>query len=219
MIDQLIEWDTQFLLFLNSYNNLFLDPVIKDLSGRWIWIPTYAAIAFLFWKKYGWKRALILILAVGAAVALSDFTTAKIIRPYFERLRPANLENPISAFVHIVENYRGGRYGFPSCHASNSFALAMASSLILKDRYYSCFIFIWALFQCYSRIYLGVHYPGDLLFGALIGSLFGCLLYAFIRKYSLYPQGEIWHGLPAIAVAIITVIFADVSQLISILSQ
>ncbi len=205
MIDQLLHWDTQFLLFLNDFHHAFADPIVKELSGKWIWIPMYISIAGLVWRRFGWKNALILILAVGAALAITDYSCAKLIRPFFERLRPANTENPISAWVHIVENYRGGRYGFPSCHAANSFALATSTSLMLKVRWYTWFIFIWALFQCYTRVYLGVHYPGDLLVGACVGSMWGFLAYYFTRRYSRVYLSAIWKGLPAIFICVLTV--------------
>ncbi|MCC8119533.1 MAG: phosphatase PAP2 family protein [Bacteroidales bacterium] len=206
MIDQLLEWDTQFLLFLNNFNHVFADPIMKELSGKWIWVPMYLGIAFLFWRRFGWKRALILIFAVGAAVALADSCSAKVIRPFFERMRPANIDNPISALVHIVENYRGGKYGFPSCHAANSFALAMSSALMLRVRWYSWFIFIWALFQCYTRVYLGVHYPGDLLVGACVGSFFGWLAWHCTRRFSNRYLSAVWKGLPVIFICLLTVL-------------
>ena len=93
----------------------------------------------------------------------------------FERLRPSNLSNPLSELTHIVNGYRGGSYGFPSCHAANSFALAVFAATMLRQRSFTIFILLWAVINCYSRVYLGVHYPGDLLVGAIIGSLIGYL--------------------------------------------
>lgn len=146
----------------------------------------YITIAACIIWKYGWKRGLILVAACGLAVGLADFTTAKIIRPFFERLRPANIENPISAFVQIVNDYRGGAFGFPSCHATNTFALSTSSALMLNWKKYTIFIFIWTVLQCYSRIYLGVHYPGDLAAGMLIGIAWGVAAY-FAAQRSLKP--------------------------------
>ena len=95
-----------------------------------------------------------------------------------------NLDNPLSAMVHVVDGYRGGSYGFPSCHAANSFAFAAAVALIVRSRRCSLFVFGWAVLNSYSRIYLGVHYPGDLFCGAVIGIIAG----AFVLLVGMHPR-------------------------------
>lgn len=184
MIDYLIDIDTQLLLWLNSMNAEILDPIVKQFSGKAIWIPLYAAIAAIVIKANGWKRGLIIIAAIGVAVACADMACSKLIRPLAERMRPANPDNPISALVHIVDGYRGGRYGFPSCHASNTFALAAITSLMLRYKPYTALIYAWAVLQCYSRIYLGVHYPGDILVGAILGTGIGVGIYYAVKRYA-----------------------------------
>ncbi len=177
MIDFLVDIDTRAFLAINGLHADCMDQLMYVFSGRFIWIPLYVAIAWLLVRRLGWKRGLVAVAAIGIAAACSDFTCARLIRPVVERLRPANPDNPLSALVHIVNGYRGGAYGFPSCHATNTFALAVSSSLFMRWRPYAIFIFLWALAQCYSRIYLGVHYPGDILVGAAIGASYGLLLY------------------------------------------
>lgn len=206
MIDKIIEFDSNLLLWFNEMNTVFADPIMKDLSGRAIWIPFYVAIAGMFAWRYGWKRALILIIAIGLAVGLSDMVCARLIRPFFQRLRPAHLENPLSLLVHIVDGYRGGRYGFPSCHAANSFALAVSSSLLLRVKNYSVFILFWALLMCYTRMYLGVHYPGDLIVGAAVGSLFGFLAYLCAARYTDKPHSAILRAWPAVGIGCATIV-------------
>lgn len=175
-MDFLINIDTDIFLFFNRLHCDMLDPFMKTFSGRFVWIPMYAALLFMVVKMFTARQALAIVFMVAAVIALTDQACATLIRPYFERLRPSNLDNPLSALTHIVGNYRGGSYGFPSCHAANSFALATFMALLFRSARFRTAIFIWATFNSYSRIYLGVHYPGDLLVGALIGSLIavGC---------------------------------------------
>lgn len=181
MIDFLIDTDTRIFLFFNSLHHPLLDTFMYCFSSRFIWVPLYLATFLMIMRYYGWKAGLTLFGFTVAAVALSDQACATFIRPAIERLRPANPDNPISDLVHIVNNYRGGSYGFPSCHAANTFAFATIMTLALPTRRLLVFLFGWALLNCYSRIYLGVHYPGDLIVGALIGSAAGILCYGFFR--------------------------------------
>ena len=117
-------------------------------------------------------------------------TGATLIRPYVERLRPSNLENPISDMVHIVNGRRGGRYGFPSCHAANTFGLAFFIWFLFRKRWLTVFMMGWALLTCYSRIYLGVHYPGDLIVGTLIGLFAAYIVYRLFLKVSGHKTME-----------------------------
>lgn len=180
-MDFLINLDTDIFLYFNEIHSPFWDKFMWLFSGKFIWVPMYLAFLIVFFKDYGWRRAVILVLAMALAVTLADQLCGNYLRYYFTRLRPANPDNPISQLVHIVEGYRGGAYGFPSCHAANSFALAAFSALLFKKKRFVVFIFLWAVMNAYSRIYLGVHYPGDLLVGAIIGALSGTLFYYVAR--------------------------------------
>lgn len=182
MIDYLIELDTSLFLRLNSFHSPFWDIFMMIFSGKFIWTGLYAALLYEIWRTFGWRSLILVFVATIAAVFVADQVTASILRPFFERLRPAHPENPISEMVHIVDGYRGGRYGFPSCHAANSFALASLMILIFKRLPFTLFIIGWALLNCYSRVYLGVHYPGDLLVGIIIGCLTGVLIYLPLRS-------------------------------------
>lgn len=206
MIDQLTSLDTQIFLALNGLHSVFLDPAMLIFTGRAIWIPLYVAIAYVVVRRFGLWRGLLLVALIGAAVGLSDFICAQAIRPHVARLRPANPDGPLAGMVHIVNGYRSGGHSFPSCHAANTFALAVGSTIILRSRPYAIFIFIWAALQCYSRIYLGVHYPFDILAGAIVGSaiaLAACLPARRLAKEPAYPMHGPW---VAIAVGIATII-------------
>lgn len=132
------------------------------------------------------------------------------------RLRPSNPENPLSEMVHIVGGYRGGSYGFPSCHAANSFALASFLILLFANRKLSLFIFAWAVLNSYSRVYLGVHYPGDLLVGAIIGTAAG-LAMAFAAGY-VADRVDRPHLKPSVNTGVVTSVGAFTVAVIAVVS-
>ena len=174
--------DARLLLIVNGAHSPFFDSVMWCISGRWIWVPFYAVLAYLLFRRMSWKRASICLVTIGLINLAADQTCATLIRPEIGRLRPANLNNPLSSFVHVVNGYRGGRYGFPSCHAANTFALAVFMSLVIRHKWFTVMMFSWAFVVSYSRMYLGVHYFGDLFCGATIGSLFAVLFY-YLQNY------------------------------------
>lgn len=177
ILEYLNQIDSSIFLFFNGMHTPFLDRFMMLFTGRFIWVPMYAAILIVLLRTYGIKSAGIYVLGIALAITLTDQTCATLIRPMVERLRPSNLENPLSALTIIVDDYRGGSYGFPSCHSANSFALATFLAFLFPRRRMLVLIFGWAILNSYTRLYLGVHYPGDLLVGAVIGSGFGYLCY------------------------------------------
>lgn len=174
--------DARLLLIVNGAHSPFFDSVMWCISGRWVWVPFYAVLAYLLFRRMSWKRASLCLVTIGLIILAADQTCATLIRPEIGRLRPANLNNPLSSFVHVVNGYRGGRYGFPSCHAANTFALAVFMSLVIRHKWFTVMMFSWAFIVSYSRMYLGVHYFGDLFCGATIGSLFAVLFY-YLQNY------------------------------------
>lgn len=141
----------------------------------------YAALVYVLFRNLSWRVALACLVGVALTITFADQIGASVIRPWVERLRPANLENPLSEYVHIVNGYRGGSYGFPSCHAANTFGLTFYLMFLIRRRGFTLFMCAWALLTCYSRSYLGVHYPGDLLAGALLGLCGAALMYGLFR--------------------------------------
>ncbi len=181
MLDFLVDIDTKLFLFFNGLHNHFFDYFMMAFTGRFNWIPMYVVIFFMIYLRFNWRVASVYVVATGLAILMTDQLCATVIRPVVERLRPANIENPLSEFVHIFRGYRGGTYGFPSCHAANSFCLAILLSLLISERRFSIVIFTWAFFHSYSRLYLGVHYPGDLIVGAILGGSVSLLFYVLLK--------------------------------------
>lgn len=177
----LVDIDTDIFLWINSHHSSAIDLFMFWISTRIVWIPLYLSMLYAVFLSYGWRSMIIMGICAAIAVAAADQLSASILRPAFERLRPAHPDNPISSLVHVVNDYRGGRYGFPSCHASNTFAAATLTSLIFRRLRFTLAIFFWALTVSYSRLYLGVHYPGDILAGSIIGYACGTGAYVLAR--------------------------------------
>lgn len=184
MLETLQQADQQLLLFLNSFHTSFWDSFMWIFTAKLTWVPMYAAILYVLCKNFNPYICLFTLVAFTLTIVYADQICATLIRPLAERMRPSNPNNPISELVHLVNGKRGGRYGFPSCHASNSFGLAFFVMLLFKNRWLTLFIMLWATINCYSRIYIGVHYPGDLLAGLLVG-LSGALIIYALYRYAL----------------------------------
>jgi undecaprenyl-diphosphatase len=167
--------DQQFFLFLNSFNSPFWDQVMHVISGKVIWAPLYLAILIFIGIKYK-RKFIIIILFIILAVTLADQASVHLFKNVFQRLRPCH-EPALEGLVHLFNGKCGGQFGFVSSHAANSFNVAVISLLFIKNRWYSTGIIIWAVVVGYSRIYLGVHYPGDVICGSLLGTLIGWSMY------------------------------------------
>lgn len=167
--------DQQFFLLINSCNSPFWDDVMWFISEKYVWIPLYVAIAIYLGFKYK-RKTLVLLLFFAFTILLSDQISVKCFKYVFCRLRPCH-EPALEGLVHIVRGHCGGQYGFVSSHAANCFNLVVLSSLFIRNRWYTIAMTVWALVVCYSRIYLGVHYPGDIICGTALGILIGLLVY------------------------------------------
>ncbi len=183
MLERLQFIDQELFLFLNSLHSGYWDQFMWIFTAKLPWIPMYAAILYVICKNMRPSVSLLAVISIVLTIVYADQICATLIRPLAERMRPSNPNNPISEWVHIVNGKRGGRYGFPSCHAANSFGLAFFVMLLFKNRLLTLFILLWAALNSYSRIYIGVHYPGDLIAGMLVG-LSGAVL-----MYKLYCYG------------------------------
>lgn len=173
----LIVIDEKLMLILNGLHTKFLDGIMWTVSDRWVWIPLYLLLAGFILRHYSWRRGMLCLLLIILTVTVADQICASVLRPAVARLRPACPDNPISAVIHTVNGFRSGRYGFPSCHAANSFALAVFVSLCFRRRFVAVSMVLWSVLVAYSRIYLGLHYPGDILAGMLVGGIIAVLFH------------------------------------------
>ena len=165
--------DTQLFLWLNGLHVEWLDTVMVAITGMWLWIPVYLLLLYLVFKQYG-KHGWWVILAVAVVILCSDQLSAHVCKPLFHRLRPCF--NPeLEGLVHLPKGLPGGLYGFVSSHAANTFAVAAFMTAVLRKGYrrIGWWLYAWAFISSYSRIYIGVHYPGDIVCGAILGVLVG----------------------------------------------
>jgi undecaprenyl-diphosphatase len=166
--------DQQLFLFLNSLNSPFMDKVMYVITAKLTWVPLYVLLLCFFQKKLGRKFWLFLIF-IALSVLLADRGSV-LIKNTVDRLRPCH-EPALTGEVHLIGERCGGNYGFVSSHASNAFNVALLSLLVIRRRWYTISIVFWALIVGYSRIYAGVHYPGDVICGSLYGALIGWGMY------------------------------------------
>ncbi|MFA5820029.1 MAG: phosphatase PAP2 family protein, partial [Bacteroidales bacterium] len=179
--------DQQLFLFLNSLNSPFWDQVMHAISGKVIWVPLYLAILIILGIKYK-RKFLVILLFIILAATLADQTSV-LFKNLVQRLRPCH-EPSLEGLIHLVNGECGGKFGFVSSHAANSFNVALISLLFIKKRWYTISIILWALVVGYSRIYLGVHYPGDVICGLLLGALIGWSIY---KLYELTDNKILQH--------------------------
>ena len=215
LLSMLKAMDTMVFLTVNSHHNAYFDSVMWLVSGKLIWVPMYVSLFFVLLKNYSYKVVFAILLAIGVVILFTDSFTAQIIRPWVCRLRPSNLDNPMSSMVHIVDGYRGGASGFPSNHASNTWGLAFFITFLFRRYKLTFFFFLWALLVCYSRMYLGVHYFGDLLIGGLLALAGASTVFYVFRKVSgdtrlqkvKFIYWPVWIGVATFLVIMVSSIF------------
>jgi undecaprenyl-diphosphatase len=182
MLEQLISWDKAVFLIFNGLGAPSLDGLMVFLSGKLEWIPLYGLLLFLLFRKYKSKGFYILFFVVLLIVA-SDQISVQLFKNVFERLRPCH-EPSLEGLVHLVNNKCGGKFGFVSSHATNTFALAIFMGFILKNRPIVIGLIIWAAIVSYSRVYLGVHYPLDVLGGAVLGTFIAQGIWILLKYFN-----------------------------------
>lgn len=189
-LQRLIDIDKQVMLALNGSDSLYMDGVMKVYTSTSVWIPVALVLLFIVLKNNRPRTAILTILAVVLTIVATDQVSSHLIKPLVARLRPCN-DPTIMHLIDTVNGYRSGGYSFTSSHACNSFGIFAIVSLIIRNRALSLSLLLWASINSYSRIYLGVHFPGDILCGAIIGTTIGSmvyLLYASVRKRIEYSS-------------------------------
>ncbi|MFV5684061.1 phosphatase PAP2 family protein [Flavobacterium sp. GB2R13] len=187
MLEKILSLDTQLFIYLNSLGSETYDGLWLSITKQINWIPLFLLLSYLIFKKLGTKQTLYLLLFVAILITITDQTT-NLFKNGFQRLRPCN--NPdINTFIRVVK--KSNSFSFFSGHAANSMAVAAFLFFNFKHRIkYFGFLFLWPLIFAYSRIYLGLHYPLDILTGYFFGFVFGFLMFKIYkvaqRKY--FPQ-------------------------------
>ena len=180
-MDTLIQLDKELLLWLNSHNTPFWDVIMMFFTRKEFWIPLYLLLLYQIYKVKG-KEALWWILGAFFLIFLCDQISTQLFKNVFERFRPSH-DPSLEGIVNLVSGYKGGRYGFVSSHATNSFGFALFTSLLFRNRLYTLFIFSWSLLVIYTRIYLGVHFPGDVIGGMILGLILGYGVYRLTKWF------------------------------------
>lgn len=198
MIEYLDAIDKQILLYLNGMHCGFFDVMMWWVSKTATWMLMMMVFLFIIFKN-NWRWAVLVTICIALTIVLADQISSGLIKDVVERLRPTH--NPeIGSLVHVVNGYRGGQFGFVSSHAANTIGVAIFVSLLFSRRGVTCSFLLWATLVSYSRIYLGVHYLGDILGGACVGLLCGVVIFAlykyvvqrfnFAEKWKISPLSD-----------------------------
>lgn len=191
-MEELIQFDKQLLLAVNGSDSVFLDYLVLTLTNAKTWIPLYLGLFYVVVQTHrkNWKDILFILAAAGLCVLLAGAVDDEIVKPLVARWRPTH-DPEIGGLVDVVNGYRGGNYGFFSAHAANTFSLAMFFSLLMRQRMFVIPIVTWSFINCWTRLYLGVHYPGDILVGLCWGGIVGYSVYRLYCKVTIPAQYEL----------------------------
>ena len=178
----LIDFDKQLLLWINGSQSLFIDQLASTLTHALTWVPLYLSLFYLVLKNNDRVQKILLVLAAaGLCVLIAGMVDDTIVKPTVARWRPTH-DPQIGLLVDVVDGYRGGNYGFFSAHASNTFSITIFFWWLVRSRLLTTSMVLWSLTNCWTRMYLGVHYPGDILVGLLWGAVTGSLVYWIYKR-------------------------------------
>ena len=191
MLEQLLHIDTEVLLAINGWHAPWADRLMWIVSAKTTWIPLYLLlVGLLVWRYYKpamtsvkWLErvpaCVVMIVVIGLAVGAADFIASGILKDWVARPRPSRVPE-LEGVLHLVNNYRSGQYGFVSSHAATTMACAVLFSLIWRNKIATVGLMLWVAINCYSRMYLGVHYPLDIIGGLVVGTIVAVVAYLFL---------------------------------------
>ena len=200
MLEQVLHIDTEILLAINGWHAPWADTLMWIISAKATWIPLYVLlIGLLAWRyrqpamtHVKWLQkvpaCVVMIVVIGLAVGVADFIASGILKELVARPRPTRVPE-LEGVLHLVNDYRSGQYGFVSSHAANTMACALLFSLIWRKKITTSLLMLWVAANCYSRMYLGVHYPLDILGGLMVGTLTALLGFALLRWWKIECRG------------------------------
>lgn len=201
MLEQLLHIDTEILLAINGWHAPWADTLMWIISAKATWIPLYLLlIGLLVWRyrkpimtSVKWLQkvpaCVVMIVMIGLAVGAADFIASGILKELVARPRPTRVPE-LEGVLHLVNGYRSGRYGFVSSHAANTMVCALLFSMIWRNKIATVGLMLWVAANCYSRMYLGVHYPLDILGGLMVGGLVAMTAYVLLWKWGMITNPQ-----------------------------
>ena len=201
MLEQLLHIDTEILLAINGWHAPWADTLMWIISAKATWIPLYLLlIGVLVWRyrkpvmtSVKWLQkvpaCVVIIAMIGLAVGAADFIASGILKELVARPRPTRVPE-LEGMLHLVNGYRSGRYGFVSSHAANTMVCALLFSMIWRNKIATVGLMLWVAANCYSRMYLGVHYPLDILGGLMVGCLVAMTAYVLLWKWGMIANPQ-----------------------------
>lgn len=190
LIDRFLPLERNLFFALNGSDSPFLDNLMWTYTRPIVWLPLFLFLIFMMFYKTPYKEAILTLVLFLLVFGISDFVSSSIFKPLFHRFRPTHYPG-FEQYVDIVRNYRGGMYGFVSGHACTSFGIAAFISLLFRNKWVTITSILWASINSYSRIYLGVHFISDIVFGAIVGVLIAFLffeLYKWVRHKCFHVE-------------------------------
>ena len=206
ILSTISEADRDLLTTINFDGPTGYDFFWAMYTDKWTWIPFMLVVVYCLLRPGNWRHRLLMVGSVALLFVLSDFVVSSFIKNVVCRPRPSH-DPAVMDLLSYVNGYRGGAYGFPSNHASNGFAAATFLALLLRNRWVTLSAFLWAIGSCYSRMYLGVHYPTDILCGAMLGIVFAIIIFFLYKKaanrLALPPYRDIYVSKEMLAIPVI----------------
>lgn len=183
IIDGILNSDTELFLYLHNLGSIQWDTFWAFVTNKFASVPLYALLLYFTYKEFGLRKTLWILLAVVILIVISD-QTSQLFKYSFKRLRPCHNDD-INHLMRLGTEYCGGKYSYFSAHAANSLAIAIFFGKLLyrKMKYLIFFLLVWAFVVSYSRIYLGVHFPLDILTGMLFGTIYALMLVFIVQRF------------------------------------